>query len=153
VTDQIPDEVRYNSVTYQIRRTKGKRLFTPSDFGMQPYMRETACRRGYFCIYEIASDALILSEMHISTKNPEVVNEKQPIRSDVRYFDFGYRNLQLRTPFTGTLLVARDLQREVETGTVPSVTTSMALEIHIDDGAVGSITPLTIPDFILKSKH
>ena len=65
MTAQISDKFRYRDKARALAGINGSGLFNPRQYGIQPIMLSTACYRGYYCAYEIADDALFLTEVHL----------------------------------------------------------------------------------------
>ena len=65
---QRPDALVVRDGQYDILGYDGPQLFEPERFGITPVALSTACRRGFFCRFEITSDKLFLPFLKIRAK-------------------------------------------------------------------------------------
>jgi len=147
-TAQIPDEFKYNGELFSLVGLRGNGLPTPEDFGMQPYFRCTACWRGYVMKYNFTKDLLILDGMLVNTKKPPKINGVEPQMgkdTDISLFDYCYTNLNLKTEFTGKVLLAKDFIRQmyVHMGFQRSMAYKTVVEIQVENGTITGIRDLS----------
>ena len=113
MTAQIPDQFRYEGEAYDLVGLDGGTLYEPLDFGITTKMASTACWRGYQMFYDCKNGVLILDAMHTRSDDKIPVNGVTPKESmegdPIGFFNTFYENLGLKTKFTGSLLLARDL--------------------------------------------
>lgn len=148
MTAQIPDDFIYNGESFSLVGLKGKRLYTPEDFGIQPYFRCTACWRGYVMKYTFANDRLILNGMLVNAKNPPTINGVEPQKGkDIcnSLFDYCYENLNLKTEFTGNVLLAKDFIQHmyVHMGFQRPMAFKTVIEIQVENGNITVIKDLS----------
>ena len=86
MTCQIRDQYFYKGESYSLLENTGGALFSPQDFGMEPFMFHTACSCGYYAEYEIADDALYLKALTIYERNGRYapIGSAIPLRAHVR---------------------------------------------------------------------
>lgn len=147
-TAQIPDEFIYNGEKFSLVGLKGKDLYTPEDFGIKPYSRCTACWRGYVMKYTFTNDRLILDGMLVNTKNPPKINGVEPRTgkdTGNSLFEYCYKNLDLKTEFTGNVLLAKDFiqQMYVHMGFQRSMAFKTVVEIQVEKGNIIGIGNLS----------
>ena len=112
MTGQIPDKVIFNGDVFDLVGVKGEGLYEPFDFGLVPKSPHTANWRGFVSTYEISNNILLLKEFEVSIKDedksyPEINNVKPESRKEsLDHLD--YKNINLKTEYTGTLLIAKD---------------------------------------------
>ncbi len=137
MTAQIPDEFIYDGEPFSLVGLKGQGLYTPEDLGMKPHSSCTACWRGYVMKYVCLNDRLILDGMRVNVQNPPEINGVKP-KSGGNLFDYSYENLNLKTKFTGKLLLAKDFIRSmyVHMGFQRPMAYKTVVEIHIEEGNI-----------------
>ncbi len=139
MTAQISDSVIYRCTPYSIAGIKGSGLFDPSQQGIEPIAISTACWRGYHCVYEVADDTLLLTELHIGLSEKDralaergegpMLFSKVPRRYTIRGHsknlrtgkvktswespDFLFNGLQAVIRFSGGLLLGDGFIREM----------------------------------------
>jgi hypothetical protein len=109
MTAQIQDRVFFNRGEYILCGTKGEGLTTPAQFGMQTAMISTACYRGYHLTYRVIDDTLSLTEMVVRTPDDvyPTLNGVEAV-FDKEWHVARYTGLQIKTAFTGCLLIANN---------------------------------------------
>ncbi len=144
MTAQIPDEFRYNGDIYSLVGIDGEGLFTPLDFGMNPYSTCTACWRGYVMKYDCVDNQLLLVGMDVNSNESPDINGVPPIKG-ANYFAYGYVDLGLKTHFSGSLLLARDFIQEmyVHMGFQRPMAYKEVLEITIKSGDIVEVRDLS----------
>ncbi|MFW9866617.1 MAG: hypothetical protein ACFFEN_11020 [Candidatus Thorarchaeota archaeon] len=137
MTAQIPDEIILYGVKFTLVGIHGDPFFTPNDFGIIARFTNTACWRGYAMTYIVINDQLILDKMRVNTKNPKKVNGVKP-ESGGDLFDYSYNNLNLKTEFTGKLLLAKDFIRSmyVHMGFQRPMAYRTVVELHLEKGNI-----------------
>lgn len=147
MTSQIPDKFIYNGEEYELVGVDGGELITPQDYGMEPEMLHTACYRGFYCKYKLTDDGLFLTEMVIG----KVEEGYQPIEgimptfpSDGSYSNIIYQGLKLLTPFTGRLLLGKNLIVELSSGYEDATSYNTLLEVTLTAGKLVSIQDVSM---------
>ena len=137
VTAQIPDEFTFNGESFSLVGLNGDGLFSPTDFNIQPYSRCTACWRGYVMNYVINNDHLVLEGMRVNVKEPPKINGVEP-EPGGDLFDYCYKNLNLKTNFTGRMLLAKDFIRSmyVHMGFQRPMAYRTVIEFHVENGDI-----------------
>lgn len=89
MTEQIRDQYFYKGEPYLLLENTGPDLFSPKDFGMEPFMFHTGCSCGFHAKYEITDGAIYLKELTIYDRNGRyapiggAVPERAHMRPDV----------------------------------------------------------------------
>lgn len=133
----MPDEFCYKGERYSLVGIRGTGLFTPADFELNPYSTCSACWRGFVMKYDCVDGKLILNEMLINVKDPPSINSVEPKPGD-DLFEFRYEKLNLKTKFTGTILLAKDFIRAmyVHMGFQRPMAFKTVIELRIEDGKI-----------------
>ena len=86
MTDQIRDQYFYKGEQYSLLGLTGGDLFSPQDFGMEPFMFHTACSCGYHTVYEITDDTIYLKSLTIYDRNGRYapIGTAIPLRAHMR---------------------------------------------------------------------
>ncbi|MFW9939493.1 MAG: hypothetical protein ACFFFT_00535 [Candidatus Thorarchaeota archaeon] len=137
MTAQIPDEFVLNNEEFSLIGIKGHGLFKPEDFGIVPYFTCTACWRGYVMRYVFTDEQLILDRMRVNVDDPPKINGIKPEKeSDL--FKYYYKNLNLKTNFTGKVLLAKDFIQSmyVHMGFQRPMAFETVVEIDISNGEI-----------------
>jgi len=150
MTAQFLDTFILNNQEFSIVGVKGKGLFDPQRLGIYPVATCTACCRGYFCLYSIKDNKLILDMLHISLSShyrsennaqcsPEI-NGIKPTKPEGEYpfFDSLYEKLNLNIEFTGGILLGDGFIQElyVHMGFHPAWKYKTVFELIFDNGKV-----------------
>ena len=149
MTAQIPDQFRYEGEAYHLVGIDGGPLYEPQDFGITTRMASTACWRGYQMFYDCTDNALILDAMHTRSDDKIVVNGVTPKDSKTGeptgFFNTFYENLELKTKFTGSLLIAKDFISDmyVHMGFQSPDAFRTVLEIQIENGNITEVKDLS----------
>jgi hypothetical protein len=146
LTAQIPDSIIYEGEEFSLVGVKGKGLYIPEDFGIEPHFRSTACWRGYVMRYSFNNGQLILDRILINTNNPLKINEIEPQNlKEIGSFDYCYENINFKTDFTGTLLLVKDFIQEmyVHMGFQRPMAYKTVIEIRIENGTIISTRDLS----------
>jgi hypothetical protein len=144
MTAQIPDEFVLNNEEFSLIGLKGHGLFNPEDFGIVPYFTCTACWRGYVMRYIFTENQLILDGMRVNVDDPPKINGINPEKgSDL--FKYNYKNLNLKTNFTGQVLLARDFIESmyVHMGFQRPIAFKTVVEINVQSGEIISVKDLS----------
>jgi hypothetical protein len=120
MTAQVPESIQYHGQAYSIAGKNGTGLFDPTQHGVQPVGRCTACWRGYYCSYSVDEQRLLLVALRLNADQPAPtlfgVHPKPQMRSfrghEFRVWDAVYEPLRHAVPYTGGLLLARDFIQE-----------------------------------------
>jgi hypothetical protein len=141
ITGQIPEEIYYHGTRYELIGMRGKGLYIPKHFGIITYWKTTACYRGFQMKYKVYNNELILDQMRVNTKHfPLPINGINPQKIYKKYssFDYSYTNLNLKSKFTGWLLIGKDFIKSmyVHMGFQKPKTYKTVLELHLDNGDI-----------------
>lgn len=144
MTAQIPDEFVLNSEYFSLIGLKGQGLFKPEDFGIVPHFTCTACWRGYVMRYIFTDDHLILDGMRVNVDSPPNINGIEPQQED-NLFKYCYKNLNLKTNFTGNVLLAKDFIESmyVHMGFQRPMAFETVVEIQVESGEIISVKDLS----------
>ena len=144
MTAQIPDEFIINSESFSLVGLDGQGLFTPDDFGIIPYSSSTACWRGFVMKYSFIKNQLVLEEMRVNVKNPPEINGVNPEPGE-HSFNYSYKNLNLKTNFTGKILLVKDFisSMYVHMGFQRPMAFKTVVEIEVMGGKVISLKDLS----------
>ena len=148
MTQQIPDFFYYEGKELKIVGINGEGLYTPKDFGIETISASTACWRGYFMRYEIKDNQLFLEGFHVRTPDgivPPEINNTAPARLSKEYnpmglrglgFRYDYKDVYLKLPFTGSLLLGNKPLREeyVHMGFPSATSFQTVLKFEFKDG-------------------
>jgi len=123
---------------------KGSGLYIPEHFGINTYWKSTGCYRGFQMRYIVVNDELVLNRMQVNTKQvPPLINGIKPQKIIKKYaeFDYCYYRLNLKSKFTGWLLIGKDFIQKmyVHMGFQKPKTFKTVLELHVDEGNVTEI--------------
>jgi hypothetical protein len=112
MTAQIPDTFLFKDEAYSLIGMTEGILASPEQFGMEPQMIHTACRRGFFATYEITEKALFLRELTVKerTGNYQSIGGIQPKHED---YQATYHGLSQVVPFTGKIRLAKNFIKEL----------------------------------------
>jgi hypothetical protein len=116
MTAQFSDPVKYQGQSYSIAGRNGTGLFDPTQHGLQPVGKCSACWHGFVCTYSIQGQRLLLDHLAICLNEPApVLFGIQPKSEEgrIRFFDVVYEELRHPVPYTGGLLLARDFIKEL----------------------------------------
>ncbi len=161
MTAQVADQVLFNKLLWEFIGITGGRLFDPEDWKIKPASTCTACWRGFVCQYAIEENKLVLDSLIVhDTEDGHLpaINGVEPSFHQDILFDFEpesppaafsscgaknggpalYRNLHLRLPFSGGVLLARDFIPEmyVHMGFQKPHRFRSVIELCAEDGAI-----------------
>jgi hypothetical protein len=144
MTAQIPDEFILNGESFSLVGLKGKGLTNPEDLGITPYFSCTACWRGYVMKYIFIKNQLILDELKVNVTDPPKINGVEPQQGD-NLFKYHYKNLNLKTNFSGKVLLAKDFIQSmyVHMGFQRPIAFKIVVEIEMKNGEIISIKDLS----------
>lgn len=110
MTTQFPDILEYNDKEYAIIDIKGFKIFIPTDYGLKPVRKCSACRRGYVCYYKIQENILLFEmlKIHLDNEAPSLFGIEAIKEKDFINFDAVYSDLYRRIEFTGVILIATE---------------------------------------------
>jgi hypothetical protein len=148
MTAQIPDEFIINGEKFSLVGLRGDNLPAPENFGVRSYSRCTACWRGYVMKFKFTNDLLILDGMLVNVKKPPKINGVAPQSAKETgnsIFDYCYQNLNLKTEFTGKVLLAKDFiqQMYVHMGFQRPMAFTTVVEIEVENGNITDIRDLS----------
>ncbi|MHA1499962.1 MAG: hypothetical protein ACTSRT_20740 [Promethearchaeota archaeon] len=146
MTGQIPDNLIYKKSSYSMVGLKGEGLPSPLDFGLEPVSPHTANWRGFIMNYKIAKNHLIVQDMNVTVKNlkekPPLINDVNPETKKEGLLHLTYKSLELKTQFTGKILIAKDFidSMYVHMGFQSPLSFNTVIELKISDGALIKVT-------------
>ena len=146
MTGQIPDNLIYNNSAYSMVGLKGEGLPSPLDFDLEPVSPHTANWRGFIMTYMIAEKHLIVQEMNVTVKDlkdkPPLINGVNPETKKEGLLHLTYKSLELKTQFTGKILIAKDFidSMYVHMGFQSPLSFKMVIELMISDGTLIKVT-------------
>lgn len=106
MTPQVRDTFQYEGDRYFAVAGNSFVGFQPSDYGICPAPRNTACWDGYWCEYQISEKGIILQNLYINAKDdyyPEI-NHVSPLKDGKMGHHF-YKNINIRIEYTGKILM------------------------------------------------
>jgi len=103
MTAQRHELLGYQDKEYSILAIENKFSFSPQDYGFNPVMLHTACYRGYYCLYIVQEDDLLLDKLSINQE------EELPIWRGVKpgreeNEGWSYAGLELPVEYTGGII-------------------------------------------------
>ena len=111
MTGQIPDKLIFTGKKFDLVGVKGEGLYEPLDFGLTPKSPHTANWRGFVSTYEVSDDFLIFKELQVSIEDEKesypLINNIKPISRKEGLIHLDYKNLNLKTNFSGKILIAK----------------------------------------------
>ena len=127
MTAQILDTVTYEQRTHQLSRWRGGPLFLPESYDLPVVIASTVAWRGYVCSYVVRDHTLKLSTLKAQVGRyddndlfvavtPPVLNGKQG-RPGESPFNTNYTDLDLHIPFSGQMLIGREVIEELVNST------------------------------------
>ncbi|MHA1244943.1 MAG: hypothetical protein ACTSP7_10275 [Candidatus Heimdallarchaeota archaeon] len=158
MTGQINDKFNYKNDEYYISGVSIGYLFRPADFGLQPYSTMTACWNGYQVCYNIVDNHLVVETMLINLKDEEkIINGKKPIKlgkpdfnatgfeANHNFFKLLYKDLNLKIPFSGGLLITKDFIEEmyVHMGFQNPMSYRIVYELTFENGELVKFTDIS----------
>lgn len=118
MTAQVGDRFIYGGDDYSIVAISSPIQFAPSDYGIKPVPRCTACWNGYWCEYQISEEAIVLKNLYINSEDgcyPEINGVSPENRGKKSFLYMGhhlYKDLNIFIEYTGRILVGKDFMRE-----------------------------------------
>jgi hypothetical protein len=149
MTGQIPDQFKYAGEAYDLVGIDGEALYEPQDFGITTRAASTACWRGYQMFYNCKNGELVLEHMYVRSHDRPIVNGVSPKDSPESeqkfFFNTFYEDLNLKTKFTGSLLLAQDFISEmyVHMGFQSAEAFRTVIEISVSDGNITGVRDLS----------
>ena len=140
MTGQIPDIVIFDKKSFELVGVKGEGLYEPLDFGLIPRSPHTANWRGFVSTYEVAENILFFKDLEVNIKDerknyPEINGIMPEIRKE-GLIHLDYKNINLKTNYTGTLLIATDFidSMYVHMGFQSPLSFEMVFELEFKEG-------------------
>jgi hypothetical protein len=95
--------------------------------------------------YDCRAGNLLLVGMDINVKEPVSINGVEPIAKGAQFFAYSYVDIDLKTKFTGSMLLAKDLIESmyVHMGFQRPWAYETVLELQIEDGDIISVSDLS----------
>ena len=112
MTAQIGDTFKFSDENYEIVSVSESIEFNPQEYGITPEQVCTACWKGYWCVYNITPDGILLEDLYINSKDgyyPEI-NGVKPVSEygegkELMYFGHRlYKKINIKIPYTGKIL-------------------------------------------------
>jgi len=144
LTAQIPDEFILDGEKFSLVGLKGQGLTKTEDLGISPYFTCTACWRGYVMKYVFTNKCLIIDEMLVNVDDPPEINSIKPQQGN-DLFKYHYKNLNLKTNFTGKILLAKDFIQSmyVHMGFQRPMAFKTVVEIELKHGEIINLKDLS----------
>ena len=132
---QSREYFRIRGVEYSLVGIRGKGLYTPNSFGIEPIAISSGNWRGYVMTYDCVNGKLILDQMSVYTKEAPSVNGVEPTPFSR---GFKYEEIGLKTKFSGKLLLAKDHRwaRKWTSNYDPPSYYRTVIEIEVNDGNI-----------------
>lgn len=134
MTAQITDTFMIDGEEFELIGFDGDELLDPTEYGLEPVMIHTACYRGFYCVYEVAAEKLILRRLTVrcDTGYP-TIDGVEPI---VEAYCAVYSDLSIPARFTGRLRLARGFHEEcyVHMGFQDASGFDTVIDLRFDDG-------------------
>ncbi|MBD3196006.1 MAG: hypothetical protein GF317_13190 [Candidatus Lokiarchaeota archaeon] len=143
MTGQIHDTCVLNNETYEIVRIKGDNLPKPENYGLNPRMASTACRRGYVMHYSLLDSQIYLDSIDIRTDNPKPIQENSPLENEGLGFNYKYQKLHIPIEFTGEISLGTDLISYVHMGFQEPSQYKKLLKLIVSEGKIKNIIDLS----------
>ena len=149
MTGQVPDTLIYNNSSYSIVGLKGEEIPSPLDYGLWPVSPNTANWRGFILTFIIVEDHLNLHEMNVTVKEiegkPPVINDVEPKVKKEGLNHLNYENMELKTQFTGKILIAKDFidAMYVHMGFQSPISFETVIELEFSDGNLLTVNNLS----------
>ena len=140
---QISDKFVYNNEMYELSVTQYSLGFDVRKFGINPrlaYSRRSLCFRGYDTVFSIKKNKLVLKKLGIIPFNKEAeppeINGVLPTVHGSLLYDWYYEGINLEFPYTGALLIVKDLIEEeyVDIGFQRPLSFRKAIELTFKKG-------------------
>lgn len=115
MTAQIGDIYKFEGKAYSIVALESEIKFKPSDYGLIPEARCSACWDGYWCEYVITDKELFLENLHINTKDqhyPEINGVNVQTKKKALALHPVYENIHLPIRYTGQIVAGLDFLQE-----------------------------------------
>ncbi len=138
MTAQISDSVVHLGRTFTLAGINGTGLFEAREHGITPDTGNSDCRRGFYCTYEVVDGSLRLLDAYIHLNPPQKTLFGKPSKYLPKDYISVFRGLHAPVPFTGTLLLADGLRRDltVNMGFHPAWKYTEVHELLIENGQV-----------------
>lgn len=65
MTAQISDTIIYKDKRFCLVGVNGEGLFNPDNYGIKPFVKCTACYKGFYCTYTFVDNYFRLSEIYL----------------------------------------------------------------------------------------
>jgi len=158
MTGQINDKFIYKDEEYNISGVSIGYLFRPADFNLRPFSTMTACWNGYQVFYNIVDNHLVVETMLINLYDEEkIINGKKPIKlgrpnfnelgleANHNFFKLLYKDLNLKIPFSGGLLITKDFieERYVHMGFQNPMSYKTVYEMTFENGELVKFTDIS----------
>nr|MDO8108795.1 hypothetical protein [Candidatus Sigynarchaeota archaeon] len=154
MTGQITDAFMYKGERYSLVGVHGQGLFTPEAFKMRAYHTSTGCWRGYVMTFACTGTELLLDEMSLNVNRPRAINKVKPQQGDWM-FKFTYKNLGVKAPFTGSLLLGKDFitSMYIHMGFQRPIAFKTVLELLVTNGTITEVKDLSAKMEEVRNKN
>lgn len=146
MTAQIRDSFRLKGTKYSIIALSKPIKFNPTDYGITPESRSTACWKGYWCDYDISEDGIMLTNLYINSKDayyPNIhgikvsQNEGDTKKAFLKYMGHHlYENLNIPMNYSGKIVIGDKFIRDyyIHMGYQKAWAYKVVLELIFMDG-------------------
>ena len=111
MTAQIGDTLKFQDREFSIVAMKPPLQFYPEKYNITPEMICTACRKGFWCSYNISDGSISLEDLYINSKNnfyPEIEGVFPQPSDGTKIIDYMfhhlYKNLNIKILYSGKIL-------------------------------------------------
>lgn len=126
MTAQVHDSLQHCGEQHVLLACSDGQPFYPVDAGYRPFMKSTACWRGYIAQYQVVDGQLQLHDLSLNHRprvvpgprrlEPPSLNGVQAIREDEMFFcGWGFSNANLPLGYTGGVVIGRDFVDDLST--------------------------------------
>lgn len=156
MTAQIGDLCKFENEEYAILAYSDENYFVPQSYGLEPHAIATCCYRGYFSEYAVEDEEFLLKNLYIYNRDgaypplngvePEPreyyednlrrKKKREKIQIPKHMGHRVYRNICLRVPYTGKILIGKDFIREyyIHMGFQRAWSYRKLAELTVDEG-------------------
>lgn len=121
MTAQIGDKFNFKGSEYTMVSITTPIKFNPEIYGITPQSIMTACWKGFWCVYDISDEEIVLRDLYVSSKDdfyPEIksvtpLSEDKNSKKRFKYMGHHlYKDLNIPIEYTGKILVGNDFIHE-----------------------------------------
>ena len=144
MTAQISDSFIFNGEDFSLTGFTDKIPFYPGDYAITPKGVSSACWRGFYRIFSIVNNELVLKKFNVNDANiennisgPKINGVKPNLNTKGRsFFNKSYENIDLKIAYTGSILIGKGFIRDlyVHMGFHPAWKFKKVFELTFDKG-------------------